>query len=91
MDSDLDRYSIFDVIMPLPGRDVSLPGGPLGERYRQFLVADGLDPDNFTRKQKYVHPVFCKRIAKVGHAGNTVWADHTARYCISPKSFRGPY
>ena len=26
--------------MPLPGTDVSLPGGPLGARYREFLVAD---------------------------------------------------
>ena len=51
---DVDKYSIFDVIMPLPGRDVAFPGGQLGERYRQFLVADGLDPDNFERKQKFV-------------------------------------
>ena len=58
-ESDLDKYSIFDVIMPLPGRDVSFPGGPLGERYRQFLVADGLDPDNFSRKQKYARSPPC--------------------------------
>ncbi|EIW82095.1 tRNA pseudouridine synthase D [Coniophora puteana RWD-64-598 SS2] len=51
-ESDVDQYSIFDVIMPLPGRDVSYPGGKLGDRYREFLVADGLDPDNFIRKQK---------------------------------------
>ncbi|THG97146.1 hypothetical protein EW026_g4807 [Hermanssonia centrifuga] len=51
-EADLDKYSIFDVIMPLPGRDVSFPGSKLGERYREFLKADGLDPDNFVRKQK---------------------------------------
>ncbi|KAG9317426.1 tRNA pseudouridine synthase D [Chiua virens] len=49
---DAQNYSIFDVIMPLPGRDVKFPGGPLGERYREFLRRDGLDPDNFIRKQK---------------------------------------
>ncbi|KAF8138435.1 tRNA pseudouridine synthase D [Boletus edulis] len=49
---DAHNYSIFDVIMPLPGRDVECPGGPLGERYREFLKRDGLDPDNFIRKQK---------------------------------------
>jgi len=49
---DLDNYSIFDVIMPLPGTDVAFPGGPLGERYKEFLRADQLDPDNFVRKQK---------------------------------------
>ncbi|KAF5344114.1 hypothetical protein D9758_008840 [Tetrapyrgos nigripes] len=49
---DLDKYSIFDVIMPLPGTDVAYPGGALGDRYRQFLEMDGLDPDNWVRKQK---------------------------------------
>jgi len=39
--------------MPLPGTDVAYPGGKLGERYREFLRTDGLDPDNFVRKQKY--------------------------------------
>jgi len=49
---DLDKYTIFDVIMPLPGTDVAYPGGKLGERYREFLRMDGLDPDNFVRKQR---------------------------------------
>lgn len=49
---DLDKHTIFDVIMPLPGIDVAFPGGALGDRYREFLIADGLDPNNFHRKQK---------------------------------------
>ena len=53
-EGDLERYSIFDVIMPLPGTDVAYPGGELGEKYREFLRMDGLDPDNFIRKQKCV-------------------------------------
>ncbi|KIL68071.1 hypothetical protein M378DRAFT_158583 [Amanita muscaria Koide BX008] len=51
-EDDLERYSIFDVIMPLPGTDVAYPGGELGEKYCEFLRMDGLDPDNFIRKQK---------------------------------------
>ncbi|KAG9002678.1 hypothetical protein FRB94_003713 [Tulasnella sp. JGI-2019a] len=51
-ESDLPKYSIFDVVMPLPGRDVSYPGGELGERFKEFLRADGLDPDNFQHAQK---------------------------------------
>ncbi|KAF8845835.1 tRNA pseudouridine synthase D [Paxillus ammoniavirescens] len=51
-EEDAHKHSIFDVIMPLPGRDVAYPGGSLGERYREFLKRDGLDPDNFLRKQK---------------------------------------
>jgi tRNA pseudouridine13 synthase len=38
--------------MPLPGRDVEYPGGPLGDRYRELISADGLDPDKWTRPQK---------------------------------------
>jgi tRNA pseudouridine13 synthase len=49
---DIDNYSIFDVIMPLPGKDVDYPGGKLGEMYKAFLRMDGLDPDNYDRKQK---------------------------------------
>lgn len=56
-EEDLDKYTIFDVIMPLPGTDVAYPGGQLGDRYREFLRMDGLDPDNFVRKQRYVLPV----------------------------------
>ncbi|CAA7259859.1 unnamed protein product [Cyclocybe aegerita] len=51
-EEDLDKYTIFDVIMPLPGTDVAYPGGKLGEKYREFLRVDGLDPNNFVRKQR---------------------------------------
>ena len=52
-EGDLEKYTIFDVIMPLPGIDVAFPGGTLRHRYREFLMVDGLDPNNFHRKQKY--------------------------------------
>ncbi|KAI0304237.1 pseudouridine synthase [Russula brevipes] len=51
-DEDVDKYSIFDVVMPLPGNDVAFPGGALGEKYKEYLFKDGLDPDNFQRRQK---------------------------------------
>jgi len=51
-EDDLDKYTIFDVIMPLPGTDVAYPGGALGEKYKEYLRMDGLDPNNFVRKQK---------------------------------------
>ena len=59
-EANIDQYSIFDVIMPLPGRDVSFPGSSLGERYKEFLKVDGLDPENFERKQKCVLVVLRK-------------------------------
>jgi len=52
-EEDLTKYTIFDVIMPLPGIDVAFPGGKLGDRCREFLTTDGLDPNNFHRKQRY--------------------------------------
>ena len=51
---DVDNYTIFDVVMPLPGNDVAFPGGLLGEKYREFIRHDGLNPDNFYRPQKCV-------------------------------------
>jgi len=51
-EEDIDKYSIFDVVMPLPGNDVAFPGGALGQKYREYLIRDGLDPDNFQRRQK---------------------------------------
>ncbi|CAE6491897.1 unnamed protein product [Rhizoctonia solani] len=51
-EEDLSRYSMFDIVMPLPGTDVAYPGGKLGEMYRQFLKLDGLNPEDFNHKQK---------------------------------------
>lgn len=51
-DVNSGMYSIFDVVMPLPGTDVAYPGGELGDRYKEFLKMDGLDADNFERKQR---------------------------------------
>jgi len=51
-EEDLSKFTIFDVIMPLPGTDVAYPGGELGELYKEFLRQDGLDPTDFHRKQK---------------------------------------
>ena len=43
--------------MPLPGKDVTFPGGVLGERFKEFLRLDGLDPENFVRKQRHSTPL----------------------------------
>ncbi|KAG8708995.1 hypothetical protein FRC09_000922 [Ceratobasidium sp. 395] len=51
-EENLPRYTMFDIVMPLPGTDVAYPGGALGEKYREFLRVDGLNPDDFSHKQK---------------------------------------
>ena len=80
--------------MPLPGRDVSFPGGKLGERYREFLIADGLDPDNFIRKQKYVPPCAERKSVSLlmlanGTVENIVLVDLIAKSSTSLKNYRG--
>jgi tRNA pseudouridine13 synthase len=88
---DIDKYTIFDVIMPLPGRDVDYPGGALGERYQQLVKADGLDPANWSRPQKYVLLTFpfTHRIHQL-FPGTTVWVDHIGISCIFRRHFPGP-
>ncbi|KAM0793600.1 hypothetical protein ACM66B_001033 [Microbotryomycetes sp. NB124-2] len=45
-------YTIFDVILPLPGYAVTYPENELGPRYREIMKDDGLDPDALFRHQK---------------------------------------
>lgn len=45
-------FSIYDVVLPMPGFAVSYPAGELGEVYKRVIREDGIDPDNMWRKQK---------------------------------------
>lgn len=47
-------YSIFDVVMPLPGFEVDLPGGRLRQMFIDILAADGLDASDCWKRQKSV-------------------------------------
>lgn len=53
-EEDLPDYTIFDVVMPLPGFDVEYPGGDIGELYVKIMKADGLDPNRMRREQRFV-------------------------------------
>jgi tRNA pseudouridine13 synthase len=58
-EEDISNYTIHDVIMPLPGWNIDYPAGDIGELYTKILHADGLDPKNMRRDQRYVttlHP-----------------------------------
>lgn len=46
------KYSVFDVVLPLPGFAIQYPAGKVGDCYRDIMRADRLDPDNMFRKQK---------------------------------------
>lgn len=46
------KYSIFDVILPMPGYAIIYPEGVLGDRYKEIMLEDGLDWKNLFRPQK---------------------------------------
>ena len=48
-------YSIFDVVLPLPGFDVLYPPNEVTHFYKAFMTSEqggGLDPNDMRRKQK---------------------------------------
>ncbi|EXJ87463.1 tRNA pseudouridine38/39 synthase [Capronia epimyces CBS 606.96] len=49
------QYSIFDVVLPLPGFDVIYPPNATGQWYQTFMASEAggrLDPHNMRRKQR---------------------------------------
>jgi tRNA pseudouridine13 synthase len=49
------KYTIRDVVLPLPGWDVIYPANAIGEAYKEFMASEaggGLDPYNMRRKHK---------------------------------------
>ncbi|KAF4637626.1 hypothetical protein G7Y89_g446 [Cudoniella acicularis] len=49
------EYSIYDIVLPLPGFDVDYPQNDIGDFYKEFMGSDaggGLDPANMRRPQK---------------------------------------
>uniref|UniRef100_T2M708 Pseudouridylate synthase 7 homolog n=1 Tax=Hydra vulgaris TaxID=6087 RepID=T2M708_HYDVU len=53
-DKDIESltYSIYDVVLPLPGYDMRYPSNGIRQVYEEMLVADGLDINNMRNKIK---------------------------------------
>ncbi|KAM8861797.1 pseudouridylate synthase 7 homolog isoform 1-T2 [Synchiropus picturatus] len=49
---EVEKHTIHDIVMPLPGYDVIYPTHHVGKGYRELLSADGLDIDNMRHKVK---------------------------------------
>lgn len=67
------QYSIFDVVLPLPGFDVEYPANALGQWYKTFMASEqggGLDPHNMRRKQKdfSLSGSYRKVLARIGES-----------------------
>ncbi|XP_055509174.1 pseudouridylate synthase 7 homolog isoform X1 [Leucoraja erinacea] len=48
--SDEEKYTIHDVVLPLPGFDVIYPEHKIGNAYEEMMAADGLNINNMRHK-----------------------------------------
>lgn len=47
-DAEEGKYSIWDVVLPLPGTEVKYPTHIIKDKYREFMAADSIDVTSFT-------------------------------------------
>ncbi|CAD6439447.1 71a5dcd1-d474-4572-b7da-8fd8a36db73c [Sclerotinia trifoliorum] len=49
------NFTIFDIVLPMPGFDIEYPGNKIGDYYKEFMASEqggGLDPADMRRKIK---------------------------------------
>ncbi|PQE22202.1 pseudouridine synthase Pus7 protein [Rutstroemia sp. NJR-2017a WRK4] len=49
------KFTIFDIVLPLPGFDIEYPANKIGDFYKEFMSSErggGLDPADMRRRQK---------------------------------------
>ncbi|EST04596.1 Pseudouridine synthase, TruD [Kalmanozyma brasiliensis GHG001] len=47
-DIDSGRYTIYDILIPLPGSSITLPSGWMSDLYHSILTTSSLTPDDLT-------------------------------------------
>ncbi|KEF57014.1 uncharacterized protein A1O9_07204 [Exophiala aquamarina CBS 119918] len=87
-EAESGQYSIFDIVLPLPGFDVEYPPNALGEWYKTFMASaqgGGLDPYNMRRKQKdfSLSGGYRKILARIGESYDV----QVHSYCDEDKQF----
>jgi len=50
---NLSKYTIFDVVYPLPGCDIRYPENEIGKWYIDLLAKDELTSEKLMKKNKY--------------------------------------
>jgi len=51
-EENLSKYTIFDVVYPLPGCDISYPKNEIRKWYIDLLAKDGLTSEKLSKKNK---------------------------------------
>ncbi|KAK3747764.1 hypothetical protein QZH41_008791 [Actinostola sp. cb2023] len=71
-DVNSGKYSIHDVIMPVPGYDVTYPGYDAKQFYKDLMAQDGIDIDNLRHRVKdySLSGAYRRLVIKPGH---TCW------------------
>ena len=52
-DGNIHKYTIYDVVLPLPGPDTLKPANEIADWYDDLFREDGLTEKDFNRSSKY--------------------------------------
>jgi tRNA pseudouridine13 synthase len=52
--NNIHKYTIYDVVLPLPGSNITYPANEVADWYKDLLLADGLLEKDFNSGLKYL-------------------------------------
>jgi len=71
--NNIDKYTIYDVVLPMPGHDIIYPDNEIKEYYEDLLKKDGINPkDMKTINREYFLPGSYRKL--IVKPGNVEWS-----------------